>query len=212
MVVKDMHFYDAVEGHGLPHDPFNGIIGPRPIGWISSRDQDGTLNLAPYSFFNGLNYNPHILGFSSTSWKDTVAVIERTGEFVWNLATMDLAEAMNTTAAGVPRDVDEFQLAGLTPVPSRFVSVPRVGECRAAMECKLVQIVQLQDAAGKMASAWLVLGQVVGVHIDRSLLIDGIYQTAEARPILRAGRRSDYALITPDTMFEMHRPPDDRHG
>src|SRR6266404_4135466 len=120
MVVKDMHFYDAVEGHGLPHDPLNGIIGPLPIGWISSRDQDGTLNLAPYSFFNGLNYNPHILGFSSTSWKDTVAVIERTGEFVWNLATMDLAEAMNATAAGVPRDVDEFQLAGLTPVPSRF--------------------------------------------------------------------------------------------
>jgi flavin reductase (DIM6/NTAB) family NADH-FMN oxidoreductase RutF len=132
MAVKDLYFYDAVEGHGLPHDPFNGIIGPRPIGWISSRDQDGALNLAPYSFFNGLNYNPHILGFSSTSWKDTVAIIERTGEFVWNLATMDLAEAMNATAAGVPRNVDEFQLAGLTPVPSRFVSVPRVGEWSAS--------------------------------------------------------------------------------
>ena len=127
MVVEDLHFYNPVEGINLPHDPFTAIVGPRPIGWISCRDVDGTLNLAPYSFFNGLNYFPHILGFSSTSWKDSVAIIERTGEFVWNLVTMELAEKMNTTASGVPLEIDEFQLAGLTPVPSRSVSVPRVG-------------------------------------------------------------------------------------
>jgi flavin reductase (DIM6/NTAB) family NADH-FMN oxidoreductase RutF len=211
MVAEDLHFYNPVDGINLPHDPFTAIVGPRPIGWILCRDVDGTLNLAPYSFFNGLNYYPHILGFSSTSWKDSVATIERTGEFVWNLVTMELAEKMNATASGVSLEIDEFQLAGLTPVPSRSVSVPRVGESRVAMECKLIQIIQLQDASGKKAQAWLVLGQVIGVHIDKSLLKDGIYQTAEARPILRAGRLSDYALITPETMFEMHRPPDDRH-
>lgn len=206
MVVEDLHFYNPSEGHGLPHDPFIGIIGPRPIGWISSKDKQGNLNLAPYSFFNAFNYYPHILGFSSTSWKDSVSIIQETGEFVWNLATMDLAQAMNASAATVPREVNEFELAGVTPVPSRSVSVPRVGESRAAMECKLLQIIQLQDIEGVKANAWLVLGQVVGIHIDKSLLKDGIYQTADARPILRAGRKSDYALISPATMFEMDRP------
>ena len=206
MTTREFYSYNPSEGHGLPHDPFNSIVGPRPIGWISSRDHDGVLNLAPYSFFNAFNYYPHILGFSSTSWKDSVAIIERTREFVWNLVTKDLAEAMNVSATSVPREVDEFKLARLTPVPSRSVSVPRVGESRAAMECKLIQIVQLSDAAGKKAEAWLVLGQVVDVHIDKILLKDGVYQTAEANPILRAGRKCDYALITPSSMFEMDRP------
>jgi flavin reductase (DIM6/NTAB) family NADH-FMN oxidoreductase RutF len=212
MADREYYSYNPIEGHGLPHDPFNSIVGPRPIGWISCRDEDGTLNLAPYSFFNAFNYYPHILGFSSTSWKDSIAIVEKTRESVWNLVTMDLAEAMNTTATGVARDVDEFKLAGLTPVPSRSVSVPRVGESRVAMECKLVDIIQLSDAAGKKAHAWLALGQVVDIHIDKSLLKDGIYQTAEARPILRAGRLCDYAQITPGSMFEMYRPPDDRHA
>lgn len=206
MIIEDLYFYEPLKGHGLPHDPFTGIIGPRPIGWISSMDKAGHLNLAPYSFFNGFQYNPHILGFSSTSWKDSVANVQETGEFVWNLATMDLAEAMNATAASVSRETNEFELAGLTPIPSRSVRVPRVGESRAAMECKLIEIVALKDLEGKSAGAWLVIGQVVGVHIDRSLLKDGIYQTADARPILRAGRLSDYAVISPSTMFEMIRP------
>jgi flavin reductase (DIM6/NTAB) family NADH-FMN oxidoreductase RutF len=113
---------------------------------------------------------------------------------------------MNATATSVPREVDEFKLAGLTPVASRSVSVARVGESRAAIECKLLRIIQLHDIEGRKASAWLVLGHVVGIHIDKSLLKDGIYQTAEARPILRAGRKSDYALVAPETMFEMDRP------
>ncbi|WP_341987414.1 flavin reductase family protein [Azorhizobium sp. AG788] len=200
------YFYEPAAGHGLPHDPFNAIVGPRPIGWISSRAPDGVLNLAPYSFFNGFNYRPPIIGFSSTSWKDSVANIERTGEFGWSLATRDLAEAMNATCAAVPPEVDEFALAGLTPAPSRKIAAPRVAESPVSFECRLSQLIQLKAADGKDISAWLVLGEVVGVHIDRRLLKDGIYQTADAYPILRAGGPGGYAQISPDIMFQMLRP------
>lgn len=200
------YFYEPAAGHGLPHDPFNAIVGPRPIGWISSRAPDGVLNLAPYSFFNGFNYRPPIIGFSSTSWKDSVANIERTGEFGWSLATRDLAEAMNATCAAVPPEVDEFALAGLTPAPSRKIAAPRVAESPVSFECRLSQLIQLKAADGKDISAWLVLGEVVGVHIDRHLLKDGIYQTAEAFPILRAGGPGGYAQISPEIMFQMLRP------
>ena len=111
-------FYDTRKNdHGLPWNPFKAIVAPRPIGWISSRSASGHVNLAPYSFFNAFNYTPPLIGFSSTSWKDTVANIHETGEFVWNLVTMDLAQAMNATAATVAREVDEFGLGGLTPFP-----------------------------------------------------------------------------------------------
>ena len=123
---KDLHYYEPKNGHGLKHDPFNAIIAPRPIGWISSRDAKGNVNLAPYSFFNAFCYTPPIIGFSSTTWKDSVANIQETGEFVWNLATMDLAKQMNATAAHVAHDVSEFKIAGLTAVPGRLVNVPRV--------------------------------------------------------------------------------------
>jgi flavin reductase (DIM6/NTAB) family NADH-FMN oxidoreductase RutF len=203
---KDLHYYEPVNGHGLKHDPFNAIIAPRPIGWISSRDAKGHVNLAPYSFFNGFNYTPPIIGFSSTSWKDSVSNIQETGEFVWNLATMDLAQQMNATSATVPHEVDEFTLAGLTPVPGRLVDVPRVGESPVSFECKLTQIVQLQGADGRKVQGWLTLGEVVAVYIDKKLIKDGIYQTALARPIVRAGRRGDYFEIRSDAMFEMPRP------
>jgi flavin reductase (DIM6/NTAB) family NADH-FMN oxidoreductase RutF len=203
---KDLHYYEPASGHGLKHDPFNAIIAPRPIGWISSRDAKGHVNLAPYSFFNGFNYHPPIIGFSSTSWKDSVANIQETGEFVWNLATMALAQQMNATSATVPHDVDEFTLAGLTPVPGRIVDVPRVAESPVSFECKLSQIVQLQGADGRKVQGWLTLGEVVAVHIDKRLIKDGVYQTALARPIVRAGRRGDYFEIRSDALFEMPRP------
>jgi flavin reductase (DIM6/NTAB) family NADH-FMN oxidoreductase RutF len=203
---QDLHFYQPKNGHGLKHDPFNAIIAPRPIGWISSRDAKGHVNLAPYSFFNGFNYTPPIIGFSSTSWKDSVGNIQETGEFVWNLATRDLATRMNATAAHVAHDVCEFDVAGLTKVPGKLVGVPRVGESPVAFECKLTQIIQLQGADGAKVNAWLTLGEVVAVHIDKSLIKDGVYQTALAHPIVRAGRRGDYFEITQDTMFEMVRP------
>jgi flavin reductase (DIM6/NTAB) family NADH-FMN oxidoreductase RutF len=203
---KDLHYYEPRNGHGLKHDPFNAIIAPRPIGWISSRDGKGNVNLAPYSFFNGFCYHPPIIGFSSTSWKDSVANMQETGEFVWNLATMDLAQQMNATAAHVAREVSEFAIAGLTPAPCRIVKVPRVAESPVSFECKVAQIVQLQGADGTKANAWLTLGEVVAVHIDKAMIKDGVYQTALARPIVRAGRKGDYFVIRQDAMFEMVRP------
>lgn len=202
----DLHYYEPVNGHGLKHDPFNAIVGPRPIGWISSHDGKGNLNLAPYSFFNAFAYNPPLIGFASTTWKDSVSNIKETGEFVWNLATMDLAKQMNATAATVPHEVNEFGLAGVTAVPSRLVKVPRVGEARVAFECKVTQVIQLLRADGGKAEGFLTIGEVVAVHIDKTLIRDGVYQTADAHPILRAGRRGDYAEIRPDAMFEMARP------
>jgi len=203
---KDLHYYEPRNGHGLKHDPFNAIIAPRPIGWISSRDGKGNVNLAPYSFFNGFCYHPPIIGFSSTSWKDSVANMQETGEFVWNLATMDLAQQMNATAAQVAHEVNEFVVAGLTPAPCRIVKVPRVAESPVSFECKVAQIIQLQGADGTKANAWLTLGEVVAVHIDKAMIKDGVYQTALARPIVRAGRKGDYFVIRQDAMFEMTRP------
>jgi len=122
VTTKDLHYYEPKNGHRLKHDPFNAIVAPRPIGWISSRDGQGNVNLAPYSFFNAFCYVPPIIGFSSTNWKDSAGNIQDTGEFVWNLATMDLAKQMNATAAHVARDVDEFKIAGLTAAPCKLVT------------------------------------------------------------------------------------------
>jgi flavin reductase (DIM6/NTAB) family NADH-FMN oxidoreductase RutF len=200
------HFYEPRDGHRLPHDPFNAMVGPRPIGWISSRSGAGTLNLAPYSFFNAFNYVPPIVGFASIGYKDTLRNIEETGEFAWNLATRPLAEQMNQSCAAVGPEVDEFALAGLTPAPSRIVQVPRVAESPVSFECRLSQLLQLQGADGGKVPTWLVLGEVVGVHIDQTLLKDGIYDTAAAQPILRGGGPGDYFSIGPEQLFRMFRP------
>lgn len=204
--VIDLHYYEPKNGHGLKHDPFNAIVGPRPIGWIASMDGKGQLNLAPYSFFNAFSYKPPLIGFASTTEKDSVSNIRETSEFTWNLATMALREQMNATAAHVPHEVSEFDLAGLTKAPSRLVKVPRVAEARVAFECRLTQIIRLKRADGGDADSWLTLGEVVAIHIDKTLIRDGVYQTAEARPILRAGRMGDYFEIRPEAMFEMRRP------
>jgi flavin reductase (DIM6/NTAB) family NADH-FMN oxidoreductase RutF len=200
------HFYEPRNGHGLPHDPFNAIVGPRPIGWISSVSQAGTPNLAPYSFFNAFNYVPPIVGFASIGAKDTLRNVQETGEFVWNLATKPLAEAMNSTCAAVPPEVDEFALAGLTAAPSRLVGPPRVAESPVSFECKVTQVIQLQGADGDAVSTWLVLGEVVGVHIASELLRDGIYDTAAAGHILRGGGPADYFTVGPEQLFRMYRP------
>jgi flavin reductase (DIM6/NTAB) family NADH-FMN oxidoreductase RutF len=200
----DVYFYEPQRGHGLPHDPFKAIVGPRPIGWISSLDAQGIVNLAPYSFYNAFCDTPPIVGFSSTGYKDSVRNIAASGEFVANFVSKALALAMNLTSAGVPADVDELALAGLTPAPCRLVAAPRVGEAPAALECKLLQIVQLHDVAGRALEQYLVLGQVVGVHIAAGFLKDGIFDTAAAEPLLRAGYRGDYAVV--GGMFEMLRP------
>ena len=202
----DFHFYEPAAGHGLPHDPFNALVAPRPIGWISSVAADGTYNLAPYSFFNAFNYTPPIVGFASVGYKDSVANIEATGEFCWNLATRDLAEPMNESCAAVEASVDEFELAGLTPAASRVISVPRVAEAPVSFECRVSQVLRLTGADGDQTDTWMVFGEVVGVYIAKHLLVDGIYDTAAARPILRAGGPADYFEISADQRFQMHRP------
>ena len=201
-----MHFYEPKLGHGLPHDPFNAIVGPRPIGWISSRSAQGVLNLAPYSFFNAFNYIPPIVGFSSIGYKDTVRNAEQTGEFAWSLTTRALAEAMNQTCAPVPPEVSEFELAGLSPAPSRLIGVPRVQESPVSFECRVTQIVQLEGANQEKVATWLVLGEVVAVHIAQALLKNGVYDTAAAGHILRGGGAGDYFSIGPEQLFRMTRP------
>jgi len=205
-MTDSIHFYEPRDGHRLPHDPFNAIVGPRPIGWISSVSGDGVPNLAPYSFFNAFNYTPPIIGFASIGYKDTVRNIEQRREFVWNLVTRPLADAMNATCAPVAPEVDEFALAGLTPVASNLIDVPRVGESQVAFECRCTQIVQLAGADGVQVPTWLVLGEVVGVHIAAGALVDGIYDTANAGHVLRAGGPADYFSVGPEQLFKMDRP------
>ncbi len=200
------HFYEPRNGHGLPHDPFNAIVGPRPIGWISSCSTDGALNLAPYSFFNAFNYTPPIVGFASVGYKDTVRNIEQTGEFGWNLVTRELAEAMNQSCKPVPPEVSEFELAGVTPVASRLIAPPRVAESLVSFECRCTQIVQLQGIDGVKVPTWLILGEVVAVHIAQTLLEDGVYNTARAGHVLRGGGPADYFSVGPEQLFRMGRP------
>ncbi|HEX7816561.1 flavin reductase family protein [Dyella sp.] len=200
------YYYEPAAGHGLAHDPFNAIVGPRPIGWVSTVDGQGHPNLAPYSFFNAFNYAPPIIGFASNGWKDSVANIQETGEFVWNLATEALAQQMNLTSALLPREDDEFAFSGLTPAQSRKIGAPRVLESPVNFECRLSQLIQLQGADGQTVPSWLVLGEVVAVHIDRALIDDGVYNAQAARPILRWGGRGDYIRIAPENIFEMIRP------
>lgn len=206
MTARTLHSYEPRKGHGLPHDPFNAIVGPRPIGWISTCNAQGALNLAPYSFFNAFNYVPPIVGFASIGAKDTLRNIEETGEFVCNLATRDLAEAMNQTCAAVAPEVNEFELAGLTPLASTHVRPPRVAESPVTLECRRTQVLQLQGVDGVQVPTWLVLGEVVAVHIDTALLKDGVYDTASAGHILRAGGPADYFTVGPEQLFKMYRP------
>lgn len=201
-----VHFYEPRNGHGLKHDPFNSIVGPRGIGWISTRSEQGILNLAPYSFFNGFNYVPPIVGFSSIGAKDSLRNIEATREFAWNLVSRELAGAMNETCVDAPPDVDEFQLAGLTPCASRMISAPRVAESPVSFECRLTQIHRLQRADATPVDTWMVFGEVVGVHIDESLIVDGVYRTTLGRPVLRGGGAGDYFTLREEDRFEMRRP------
>lgn len=203
---QNAHFYEPGGDTGLPHSPFNAIIAPRPIGWISSRAMDGVLNLAPFSFFNAFNYDPPIIGFASNGPKDSLANAESTGEFCWNLVTRNVASEMNATSASVAPGVDEFAVSGLTPAPSRIVDVPHVAESRVVFECRTTQVVPLRAHNGDRTPTSVVFGEVVGVHIDRDLLVDGVYQTALADPVLRAGGPSDYFTLAEEHRFQMRRP------
>jgi flavin reductase (DIM6/NTAB) family NADH-FMN oxidoreductase RutF len=188
----------------LPHDPFKAFIAPRPIGWISTVGPGGEVNLAPYSYFNAVCDRPPMLMFSSDGPKDSATFAHSGGEFVWNLATWDLREAMNQTSAALPRGQSEFEAAGLQLAPSRLVAPPRVAAAPVALECRVVGRVELEDVNGRPAPNIVVFGQVVGVHVDERHIVDGRFDTAAVKPIARCGYRGDYAVVT--ALFELLRP------
>jgi flavin reductase (DIM6/NTAB) family NADH-FMN oxidoreductase RutF len=187
----------------LPHDPFKAIVAPRPIGWISTRALDGRINLAPYSFFNGFSSAPPIVGFSSEGWKDSASFARESGEFVANLATHDLRGPMNESSAPLARGDNEFSHVGLTMAECRLVAAPRVAESPAALECKVVHILELKSVSGELTGAVLTLGEVVAFHIDERFVVDGRFDTARARPLARCGYQ-DYASV--EDVFAMTRP------
>ena len=210
--MTNYHFYEPAQGHGLAHNPFNSIIAPRPIGWISSLSGQGVHNLAPYSFFNAFNYVPPIIGFSSVGAKDSLANVRETGEFVWNLAVKSLSKQMNTTSAGVDPTVEEAKLAGLEMADSKLVTPKRVAASPVSFECKVSQIMQLESAAGESIESWMVFGEVIGVWIDPAMIENGIYITERAQPILRGGGPADYFVANGDTKFKMGRPDAEEIG
>ena len=188
----------------LAHDPFKAIVGPRPIGWISTVSAEGAVNLAPYSFFNALSEKPPQLAFSSMGAKDSATFAAATDEFVWNLVTVELAAAMNETSAALPRGVSEFERAGLEMAPSRIVAPPRVAAARCSMECRVTHRHTLLDLEGAETDVHLVIGQVVGIHLDESAIVDGSVDTAVLAPIARLGGPADYSVV--ERIFQMQRP------
>lgn len=197
-------FYDTAKNdHGLPRDPFKAIVAPRPIGWITSMSAKGEINLAPYSFFNAVSDEPPIVLFSSEGPKDSLVFVEETKEFVCSLATFDLRAAVVATSAQFPRGVNEMEQAGLAPAPCRLVRPPRVAASPCALECKLLQIIDLKDLAGRHSHRHVVLGQVVGIHIEDRFIKNGRLDTAALQPIARCGY-ADYSVV--DKVFAIARP------
>ena len=200
-------FYRPEDGHGLPHNPFNAIITPRPIGWISSRDNQGRNNLAPYSFFNGVAYTPPQVMFASTgakedqdNTKDSTANIRETGVFCVNIVERAARDAMNISSGTYGHEVDEFELAGLEPVQCETIDCARIKNTPAALECKLTQIVKLPGAANTV-----VFGEVTGIHLRDDCLVDGKFDVTRFQPLARLGYR-DYSVVK--DLFSLKRPDD----
>lgn len=205
-------FYEPKDGHGLSKNPFNSLVVPRPIGWISSLDKGGNVNLAPYSFFNGVSYRPPTVMFASgqgevenDQLKDTVRNIIETGEFVHNFVTWDVRDAMNLSSATTAKDVDELEAAKLTQIPSKLVRAPRVAESPIHFECKLVQHVDLPNTIGN-SKYTVVFGEVIGVHIaDELINEEGRVDIGKLHPVARMGYQ-DYTEVTAETIFTLERP------
>lgn len=197
-------FYEAAGNrHGLAHDPFKAIVSPRPIGWISTRSKEGAVNLAPYSFFNAISTDPMLVMFSSSSVKDSAAFAIESGEFVANFVSRDLAAAMNRSSADAPRGASEFAFSGVDEAPSRLVSAPRVAQAPAALECRVSDWFHPKGLEGRESGWVVVVGEVVGVHIDDAFIKDGRFDMAAAPPVSRLGYL-DYSVSS--ELFEMRRP------
>jgi flavin reductase (DIM6/NTAB) family NADH-FMN oxidoreductase RutF len=203
-------FYRPADGHGLPHDPFKALVTPRPIGWVSTLDAEGRANLAPYSFFNGCGDAPPMVMFAQTGRKsrpepvkDTVANIRETGEFACNIVSQALREAMNLSSGTYQPEVDEFELAGLTKAPGISISAPHVAQAPAVLECKLVKIIDDLPSWREHAFNIMVIGEVVGVHIDDAIVKDGRIDVLGYNPVARLGYM-DYTTVT--DIWAMERP------
>ncbi len=196
-------FYKADEPHGLAYNPFKAIVAPRPIGWISTLDKQGVPNLAPYSFFNGICDTPMILMFSSGGMKDSAQHAADSGEFTFNYVSKRMKDEMNVSSGGYPRGENEFELAGLEMVAGETVACPRVKGVPAAMECKVIDLVQPTILDGTKSPYIMVLGQVTGIYIDDEMITDGRFDLKKSDPILRSGYH-DY--VTLDDVFELVRP------
>lgn len=188
----------------LPHDPFKALVAPRPIGWISTVGAEGHVNLAPYSFFNAIGEVPPMLAFSSFGAKHSATYAGEVREFVWNLVTFDLRLAMNETSAPLPAGASEFDRAGLQMAPCRLVAPPRVAASPCAMECKVVHHLRLENLDGRPVDQYVVIGQVVGVHLDEAFIGPDGVDTAALRPIARCGGPGDYTVV--ERVFQMLRP------
>jgi flavin reductase (DIM6/NTAB) family NADH-FMN oxidoreductase RutF len=194
-------FYEPLKrNHGLPRDPYNAIVGPRPIGWITLMSAKGEINLAPYSFFNSVSSDPPMVMFASNGRKDTIGFVEETGEFVCNLAVWDLRNQVKDTSWAHARGVNEMEVVGLEAAPSRLVKPPRVKQSPCALECKWLQTVRLTDIDGNPAPRFIAFGQVIGVHIDERFIKDGLLDTGAMKPIARAGYQ-DYFVTTSENRF-----------
>jgi flavin reductase (DIM6/NTAB) family NADH-FMN oxidoreductase RutF len=198
-----MFYETAKNDHGLARNPLKAIVAPRPIGWITSMSAKGEINLAPYSFFNAVSDDPPMVLFSSEGPKDSLVFVEETKEFVCNLATFDLRNAVVETSGQFPRGVNEMDQCGLASAPSRLVRPPRVAASPCALECRLLQIVDVKDLQGRPSTRYVVFGQVVGVHIDDRFIKDGRLDTAAMQPLARCGY-TDYSVV--DKVFAMARP------
>ncbi|MCO5164489.1 MAG: flavin reductase family protein [Mesorhizobium sp.] len=196
-------FYEPAKGHGLPHDPSKAIVSPRPVGWISTVSASGALNLAPYSFFNMVSSKPFLVWFSSEGEKDSVTFARETGEFVASLAGRDLVAKMVASSVDAPRGTSEFGYAELTPEPSRLVKPPRVKEALAALECKVTEIMTPKTWSNAECESVIVAGEVIGVFIDDSVLVDGRFDVVKAGNVARLGY---FDYLTVESVFPMRRP------
>ncbi|MFN7223134.1 MAG: flavin reductase family protein [Paracoccaceae bacterium] len=190
-------FYRPEEGHGLPHNPFNAIVTPRPIGWISTTGSKGD-NLAPYSFFNAVAYVPPQVMFASTGAKDSLANVQETGVFAVNIVAADMLHPMSDTSAALPHGVDEFETAGLDKAPCETIPCPRVAGAPAVLECRMTQIIPL-----KGRNNFLILGEVTGIHLRDDCVVDGRFDPTRFHPLARMGYR-DYTIVR--ETFELLRP------
>lgn len=199
-----MFYTTDTNRHGLDHDPFKAIVVPRPIGWIGTKGKDGSLNLSPYSYFNAISDRPKMVMFSSSGRKDSLHNAEETGVFTTSFVSRHLLEPMNMSSASVPYHIDEFALAGLTARQAQLIDAPYVGEALAVLECRVTQVVEPNTLSGEPSGNVVVFGEVVGIHIDESIIREGRLDMSVARPMARMGYM-DYSEGS--DVIELKRPP-----